>query len=241
MATLAPPSAQTDSIASASGLTYLAFLTTDEIQTFARDASRVAEARAESSFAGFYYWDANVPEGFTPPDEQKQAYETLKSLFPDKIVIYPTRLDPIAWSPGFLDQDFRPDYTDLVSPYFYPVGTTILGEAREADAWSERLESLLSAMAPRIPAGKALLPVLQGFEQIGYPVGSRFLAEQFAIYKTYWPSLSNAAVFAWRIAVPQPLTDLADLPKLQRGTCSLFARLNSRPAECRATGLLPFE
>jgi hypothetical protein len=46
VATLRPPSAQTDELAGAAGLTYLAFLTADEIQVFARDTLRIAEARA---------------------------------------------------------------------------------------------------------------------------------------------------------------------------------------------------
>ena len=49
------------------------------------------------------------------------------------VLVYPTRLDPIVWSPDFLDRFFRPEFTDLVTPYFYPVGTTVIGEARETD------------------------------------------------------------------------------------------------------------
>jgi len=242
VATLRPPSDQTDEIARGAGLTYLAFLTTDDIQTLARDPFRIAEAMAERGLAGFYYWDANVLEGFTTPETQQKAYSTLKGLFPEKLVLYPTRLDPIVWSPDFLDGYFRPEYTDLVTPYFYPVGTTTLGPAQEGDAWPVTLGGLLSELAPRLPPGKGLLPVLQGFEQTGYPVGSGFLAEQLAVYRRSWPTLSNVAIFSWKIAEGEtaPLVELADLPTLQRGVCTFFASLSPGPARCRWSNVIPF-
>jgi hypothetical protein len=235
VATLQPPSREADELAGAAGLTYLAFLTTDEIASFARDASRVGEARAERNLSGFYFWDAQVVEGFTTPEAQQQAYSTLKQLFPDKLVLHPTRLAPIAWDPGFLDRYFRPEFTDLVTPYFYPVGTTILGTAQEEDAWPERLGGLLSALAPRIPADKGLLPVLQGFEQQGYPVSSRFLAKQVGVYRRSWPSLRNAAVYAWKMSLPDsaPLIEIAGRPDLQAGVRNLFCGL-SRTFMCRS-------
>ncbi|HEY3122487.1 MAG TPA: hypothetical protein VGK70_00320 [Thermoanaerobaculia bacterium] len=55
VATLAAPDPETDRIAAAAGLTYLAFLRTDEIESLARDPASVAEARAESNLAGFYF------------------------------------------------------------------------------------------------------------------------------------------------------------------------------------------
>lgn len=238
-AILEPPNAEADQRATAAGLTYLAFLTTDEIQLLAGDAARVSEARGERSLAGFYYWDSQVTEGFTTPETQRQAYSTLKALFPDKLVINPTRLDPIAWSPDFLDHYFRPEFTDLVAPYFYPVGTTIIGEARESDPW--RLDELLSALRPRIPEGKAILPVLQGFEQNGYPVSSRFLVNQFAVYRNSWPDLSNAAVFAWKFLSPEPgvLVEIAGRPDLEEGVCRLFSAL-SRASGCRFRQTVPW-
>jgi hypothetical protein len=228
-----PPSAEIDRLAGDAGLTYLALLTTDEISTLAADASRISEVRAEHALAGFYYWDSQVLEGFTTPEAQQQAYSTLKLLFPDKLVLYPTRLDPIAWSPDFLDRYFRPEFTDLVTPYFYPVGTTILGPAREGDAWQGRLGELLSALASRIPSGKGLLPVLQGFEQEGYPVSSHFLTDQFASYRRSWPNVPNAAVFAWELASPDsaPLIEIAGRPDLEQGVCNLFRGLWRR--SCR--------
>ena len=233
--TKGPPSGETDRLASSAGLTYLAFLTTDDIPILSRDASRIAEIRAEHSLAGFYFWDAQVLEGFTTPAAQQQAYSTLKLLFPEKIVLYPTRLDPIAWSADFLDRYFRPEFTDLVTPYFYPVGTTILGEAREGDAWPGRLRGLLAALASRIPPGKGLLPVLQGFEQQGYPVSTHFLADQFAVYRNLWPDLSNALVYAWKLSSPDsaPLIEIAGRPDLQEGVCNLFRGL-SRRSTCRS-------
>lgn len=237
VATLRSPSHETDELAGAAGLTYLAFLTTDEIPIFARDASRIGEARSERNLAGFYYWDAQVVEGFTTPAAQQQAYSTLKLLFPDKLVLYPTRLDPIAWSPDFLDRYFRPEFTDLVTPYFYPVGTTYIGEAHEGDPW--RLEELLSALAARTPAGEGILPVLQGFEQAGYPVSSHFLADQFAVYRKFWPDLPNAAVYAWKMASPDsaPLIEIAGRQDLEKGVCNLFRGL-SRRSTCRSGPLV---
>lgn len=234
VATLKPPSPRTDAIANAAGLDYFAFLTTTEIESLADDPTRIAEARSERRLAGFYYWDSEVPEGFTIPEAQRRAYATLKNLFPDKLVLYPTRLDPIAWNPGFLDDYFRPDFTDLVTPYFYPVGTTILGQAQENDTWENRLADLLSEMARRVPEGKGVLPVLQGFQQDGYSVGMSFPFRQMSVYRQFWPGLSNAAVYAWKFAQAQPpLVELADLPPLQRGVCILFADLLPGYARCR--------
>lgn len=239
VATLRTPSLEADELAGAAGLTYLAFFTTDEIFTFAHDAAQIAEARSERNLAGFYFWDAQVVEGFTSPRAQEQAYSTLKLLFPDKLVLYPTRLDPIAWDPRFLDDYFRPQFTDLVTPYFYPVGTTIIGEAGENDPW--KLDELLSALAERVPAGKDILPVLQGFEQVGYPVGTAFLQKQFAIYRHHWPTLRNVAVYAWRLGGEGAgsLVEIAGRSDLEQGVCHLFRSL-SRRGGCRSDREIPF-
>lgn len=232
--TAVPPGPDVDQAAGTAGVAYLAFLTTEEIPGFADDPARVEEARAERNLAGFYYWDAGIAqEGFTTPEAQQLAYTTLKALFPDKLVLYPTRLDPIAWSPDFLDRYFRPAYTDLVTPYYYPVGTTFIGEAREEDAWRDRLAALLAALAPRVPAGKPVLPVLQGFEQPGYPVSARFPAAQWMIYRQFWPDIADAAVQAWELPGTEPLVELAGLPVLQRGFCELFADLAEPQERCR--------
>jgi hypothetical protein len=235
VATLRPPSRETDALAGAAGLTYLAFFTTDEIPLFSRDASRIGEALSERNLAGFYFWDARVVEGFTSPEVQQQSYSTLKLLFPDKLVLCPTRLDPIAWSPDFLDGYFRPEFTDLVIPYFYPVGTTGFGAVQEGDPWPDRLGGLISALARRVPPDKGVLPVLQGFEQQGYPVSSNFLTEQFAVYRRSWPDLPNAAVYAWRMSLPDsaPLVEIAGRPDLESGVCNLFRGL-SRRSPCPA-------
>jgi len=235
VATAGPPRPESDQVAGTAGLAYLAFLSTDGIKSFVGDPARVAEARAEHNLAGFYYWDANLAaEGFTTPEAQQRAYTTLKGLFPDKLVLYPTRLDPIVWSPDFLDRYFRPAFSDLVTPYYYPVGTTFIGEAREEDEWRERLAVLLAALAPRVPAGKGILPVLQGYEQQGYPLSARFPAAQLIVYRQFWPDLDSAAVEAWEFSPgSEPLVELADLPTLQKGVCGLFAALGGPNARCR--------
>ena len=238
VATLRPPSFVLDELATGAGVTYLAYLTTAEIEVLAGDTVRIAEVRAQRSLSGFYYLDAGVPEGFTAPEAQQRAYRTLKALFPEKLVLHPTRLDPIVWSFDFLDRYFRPEFTDLVAPYFYPVGTTILGEAFETDPWSERLTELVSALASRVPAGKAILPVLQGFEQIGYPVSPHFLSRQLAVYRAWRPDVSNAAVFAWKFSPAEtgPLIEIAGRPDLQRGVCELFTGM---ARACRARREIP--
>lgn len=236
VATGRPPSAAIDELAGTAGLSYLALLTTEEIEILARDESRVAAVRAQRHLAGFYYVDVTVPEGFETPETQRRAYSTLKQLFPDKLVLFPTRLDPIAWSPGYLDQYFRPEFTDLVTPYYYPVGTTIIGDAQEQDpGWSRRLIELLTALAYRVPPAKTLLPVLQGFEQVGYSVSAHFLTDQFAVYRAVWPNVSNAAVFGWKFssADSAPLVEISGNPVLEEGVCSFFASL-SRVSGCRS-------
>ena len=145
----------------------------------------------------------------------------------------PTRLAPIAWSPDYLDNYFRPAFTDLVTPYFYPVGTTILGEAREEDPWSERLATLLALLSARVPEGKGVLPVLQGYEQPGYPLDTRFAAAQLMVYRRFWPDVSNAAFEAWEFPDAAPIIGFATLPQLQAGACAVFASLAGRPDRCR--------
>jgi hypothetical protein len=241
VAKAAPPGAETDRVAGLAGLSYLALLTTDEIQNLAGDPARLAELRGERNLAGFYYWDVNAVEGFTTPQAQQMAYTTLKSLFPDKLALHPTRLDPIVWSPGFIDGYFRPDFTDLVTPYFYPVGATPVGSWREQDDWRSELASLLTALAVRVPEGKAVFPVLQGFESPGYPLTAGFPAAQFEVYRRFWPKLAGAAVEGWEFTDLEPLlAGLSVRPSLQEGVCGLFAGLQDRPARCRLRRTMPF-
>ncbi len=241
VAKAAPPSAETDRVAGLAGLSYLALLTTDEIQSLAADPVHLAELRGERNLAGFYYWDVNAVEGFTTPQAQQTAYTTLKSLFPDKLVLYPTRLDPIAASPGFLDGYFRPEFTDLVTPYFYPVGETSLGPFREQDPWQVQLSALLGALAARVPAGKNVFPILQGYEPPGYPLTAGFPAAQLEVYRRFWPGLASAAVEGWEFTDLEPqLAGLAVRPALQEGVCGLFAGLSGRPARCRLRRTMPF-
>jgi hypothetical protein len=241
VAKAAPPSAETDRVAGLAGLSYLALLTTDEIQSLTGDPARLSELRDERSLAGFYYWDANAAEGFTTPRAQQTAYTTLKSLFPDKLVLHPTRLDPIASSPGFLDGYFRPEFTDLVAPYFYPVGATPLGPFREQDPWQGQLSDLLGALAARVPAGKGVFPILQGYESPGYPLTAGFPVAQLEVYRRFWPGLAGAAVEGWEFTDLEPLlSGLSVRPSLQEGVCGLFAGLQDRPARCRLRRMMPF-
>ena len=109
-------------------------------------------------------------------------------------------------------------------PYFYPVGTTVLGTFLEGDAWPARLASLLAPLSRATPEGKGVLPVLQGFEQIGYPVSETFPSAQMAVYGEFWPSNRNAALFAWGFtAQDAPLVGLGFRSLLQAGARALFA------------------
>ncbi len=223
--TLNPPSLASGMAARAAGLSYIAFVTSADIERADGDPAFAESLRRIESLAGFYFWDDGVAEGYTAPAAQERAYAALKRMFPDKLVLYPTRLDPIQTDPSYLDSYFRPEFTDLVTPYFYPVGTTVLGVAQESDPWPERLSLLLSAISQRMPAGKRVLPVLQGFEQTGYPVSRRFPSSQMAVYRRVFPDCDNAAIFAWEIRVPGPLVELRDLPALAAGVFDLFASL----------------
>jgi hypothetical protein len=238
LVTHANPDGETARAAQAAGLSYIARMTTEDAVRAGTDPIYAFQLRAVRGLQGVYYEDDAAPEGYASPQTQQLAYASLKALFPGALVLHPTRLDPIAWDPTYLDATFRPQFTDLVTPYFYPVGTTVIGTFAEDGAWDARLESLLRAVAQRIPTGQGVLPVLQGFEQIGFPVDRLFPSRQMEVYGRVWPENQNAAVFAWRIAMPQPLIDLADQVQLQRGTCDLFARLSALPPRCRWTGVV---
>jgi hypothetical protein len=227
------PSLATARAANLAGLFYIAFLTTRELDQASRDVSFPAEVGSMPGLVGFYYLDDGVVEGYTSTESQARAYQTLKGMFPDKLVLYPTRLDLFAIDSGYRDNYFRPQFTDLVTPYFYPVGTTSFGSVMEDSPWAEaQLSPLLASVVERMPLGQGVLPVLQGFEPIGYHEGRRFLLEQIAVYRRFWPEIRNAAVFAWEIEVPQPLIELFQLPDLQMGVCDLFATFSSRPSRC---------
>ena len=188
--------------------------------------------RAIPGIFGFQYFDEDVPEGYASPATQERAYTILKELFPAALVLYATRLDPIATDPTYLDLYFRPEYTDLVTPYFYPVGTTALGTQEEGDAWEARLRSLLTPVRARTPEGKDVLPVLQGFEQTGYPVGASFPLRQLGVYREFWPESRNVAAFWWGGPFAGPLFGLSDRPVLRNAFRRLFGGAPVRPSPC---------
>ena len=228
------PSLAAAQAASAAGLYSIAFLTTRQIDQASRNPWFVPETSALPGLVGFYYLDDSVPvEGYTSPEKQQRAYATLKAMFPDKLVLFPTRLDLFAIDSSYRTDFFRPQFTDLLTPYFYPVGSTSFGQVTEDSPWPEALASLLAQIAQGHPPSQGVLPVLQGFEPDGFEIGARFPAEQMAVYRRFWPGLRNAAVFAWEIEVPQPLVELSQLPELARGVCTLFAGFSNRPGPCR--------
>lgn len=220
------PDPETARAARTAGLFYIAAMTTDDLERAESDPAFRALLESAHPLAGVYYEDDRVLEGYTDVESQAVAYARVKKLYPCALALHPTRLDLIAWDPGFLSGYFRPDFTDLVTPYYYPVGTTTLGTAVEEDPWEPRLESLLLALAARVPAGMGVLPVLQGYEQVGFPVSSRFPSRQMNVYARVWPENQNAAALHWgRTALDSPLVGFGFLPELQNGLKDLFHHL----------------
>ena len=241
IATLTPPRAETASAAQGAQLAYFPRLSTREIANLPSEASKVDAIRRMTSIAGFQYLDESVLEGYETPETQARAYGILKSLFPDRLVIHAIRLDPIATTPGFLADFYRPEFTDLVAPYFYPVGTTVLGMQKESDPWEDRLRSLLEPLAAATPAGKPVLPVLQAFQQAGYPVGGRLLQRQLDVYASLWPENRNVALFWWGGPTYEPFLGISDLPMLARGARRLFGAAPARLSPCVTAPRSPLE
>ena len=192
----------------------------------------LAAVRAMPAIVGFSYLDLDAIEGFALPSTQARAYATLKALFPDRLVLYATRLDPIATHPGYLAAYYRPEFTDLVTPYFYPVGTTPLGTFEETDSWEGQLRALLAPLAAATPPGKPMLPVLQAFEQAGYPAGGGLPRRQLDVYEEFWPDDPNVAAFWWGGPNDEPIVGLSDIPPIARGVGQLFGTVPGRPSPC---------
>jgi hypothetical protein len=241
IATQTPPRISTASAAAAAGLGYLPRLSTRDVDRLPYDPSSVAAIRSLPALSGIHYLDEEVLEGYASPATQARAYGVLKSLFPDLLVVYATRLDPIATDPSYLASSFRPEFTDLVTPYFYPVGTTVLGTQEQDDPWEARLRSLLAPLAARVPAGKPLLPVLQAFEQIGHPAGGGLPRRQLDVYREFWPDNPHLAAFWWGGETTEPLLGIAERPWLARGIRKLFGHAPSRSAPCAASPRGPLE
>ena len=227
--TTARPSLKASNLAQAAGLKYIPFLSTLDVDRLLTDSDYRAAVSAIPGIAGFHSMNDQIVEGYTSALEQERAYTILKSLFPAAIVIHPTRLDLLATDPTYGDLYVRPEFTDYVTPYFYPVASTVLGPQQEDDPWEERLAFLLGLLAPRIPSGKPVLPVLQAFEQDGYPVPSDLASRQLDVYRKFWPDIANLAAFWWGDGTA-PLRGLGERPALRAGFCRLFAGLLPRPA-----------
>lgn len=227
--TLAGPSAAAGAAAAAAGLHYVPFLSSGDVVRLLVDSDYAERLRAIPNLTGFHYADPSVLEGYTSPFVQQRCYAILKGVFPESLVLHPTRLDPVATDPTYLDDYFRPEYSDLVAPYFYPVGTTVLGVAEDGDPWEERLAGLLAPVAARMPAGKGVLPVLQAFEQIGYPVSGAIASRQIETYRRFWPANRNAAAFWWGGGTDEPLAGLSEAPNVMAAFRDLFAAAPARP------------
>lgn len=241
LATITPPRLETALAAESAGLAYLPRFSTREIDRLSGDAGRVESIRGMPAIAGFQYIDEDVEEGYASPETQARAYGILKALFPGRLVLYATRLDLVATDAGFLPGFYRPEFTDLVVPYFYPVGTTVLGVQEESDPWESRLLSLLVPLAAATPEGKPILPVLQAFEQIGHPVGGGLPRRQLRLYAELWPGNPNIAAFWWGGPLNEPLLGISDLPRLARGVQEIFGAAPSRPSPCRLSPRSPVE
>ena len=232
IATLTPPRLETALAAASAGLGYIPRLSTSDVDRLQFDPARVDAIRAMPAIAGFQYLDEEVTEGYASPATQERSFETLKALFPGRFVIYATRIDLIATDPRFLAGFYRPEFTDFVTPYFYPVGTTVLGTQEETDPWEARLRSLLAPLAAATPPSEPILPVLQAFEQQGHPAGGGLPRRQLAVYREFWPENQNVAAFWWGGPTTEPFVGIADLPRLSRGIAELFGRAPSRPLPC---------
>ncbi len=220
------PDEATAAAARAASVGYIAWLSTEEIDRAWEDPTASARSASMEGIGGVYYEDAEVLEGYTSVEDQSRAYRRLKELFPHALAIHPTRLDPMLFDAGYMDAIYRPEFTDVVTPYYYPVGTTFFGSFGQQDSWEGLLEPMLRELARRTPAGKPLLPVLQAFEQDGFPVDAQFLPAQFDVYRRVWPDNTSAAIFEWGNSpdpTPEsPLVGLAFRPALADGTRRLL-------------------
>jgi len=232
------PDEATAALARSAGVGYIPFLSTASIDRAWEDPAARARYAAMKGIDGVYFEDDDVDliEGYTSVADQARAYERLKALFPRALAIHPTRLDPMLLDAGYLDSIYRPDLTDVVTPYYYPVGTTFFGSFGEHDAWDGLLEPMLRELARRTPTGKPMLPVLQGFEQLGFPVTAAFLPAQFDVYRRVWPDNESAAVFDWGDSADptpeSPLVGLSFRPALIAGTRRLLRSLERLDPRC---------
>ena len=234
--TFARPSAEASAAAAAAGLTYVPFLSVRDVDALLTDPDAVHALRQIPGIAGFHYYDEDVVEGHTPADEQERTYAILKALFPEALVFYAMRLDLVSLEPGYLDAYFGSGAADFVAPYFYPVGTTTLGLFEEEDAWRGQLAALLAPLAARMGEGQKVLPVLQAFEQRGFPVGARFPARQLEVYREFWPDLEDVAAFWWGDPADATLIGLFDEPALRAGVTRLFRDLPPPVPATRVVG-----
>src|SRR5206468_1639911 len=104
--TFARPSAAAAAAAAGAGLKYIPFLSVSDVDRLLGDPGALSRLGAISGIAGFHYRDEDVIEGYTPAAEQQRAYAILKGIFPGAIVLYATRLDPVATDPVYLDGYF---------------------------------------------------------------------------------------------------------------------------------------
>jgi hypothetical protein len=228
------PNRETAAMSAEAGLRYVARVSTREVRQLDAEPARLAAVREISNLFGLQYIDLEVLEGYAVPETQRIAYETLKRLFPETLILYATRLDPIAWDPTYLDATFRPAFSDLVTPYYYPVASTPFGPHYMKDPWEERLRALLMPIAARLPPGKGVLPVLQAFAQEGFRVDASLVRRQWGVYEELFPENRNAAAFWWggEEGPEGPLTGMSIVPQLQDGFRRLFGGGPRRPAPC---------
>jgi hypothetical protein len=150
-------------------------------------------------------------------------------LFPTLLVLFALRVDPVQADPTYLDNYFRPQYTDLLTPYWYPVATTILGPFQYSDPWEAKTLALLTPFHQRMldmGLARGVFPVLQSYEQAGYPIlDSNFAQRQANVYATLWPENRNAATFDWSDSSDS--TNLAGNLVLQESFKALFTNLTN--------------
>lgn len=100
------PDLATARAAAEAGLSYIAFLTTWDLERLGSDPLAYREIGGMPSLSGFYFWDADILEGYTSPAVQERAYTSLKrcfrtSSFSSRRAWIPSRPIPASptWSP----------------------------------------------------------------------------------------------------------------------------------------------
>jgi len=195
--TSSPPTVSTLENAKKAGLGVIAYISTASAKALSQDRQAyrlLRQITTAPNFMGFHYANEAGVEGRTSAFDQRYTYSLLKTMFPSALAITFLRVVLGKIDEKFLDECFCPEATDLVVPYFYPVGETALGDVKNEFLWETTLNSLLLPVYIRLQSWslrwgivRPVMPMLQGFEEPEYPVDDRFIARQMSVYTHLWP------------------------------------------------------